>query len=70
MRKHAILLEVIGKPIRLDLEKLFVCHHPIRGLKVGSVGWDFFILVNVSLVLRALPLFDISLFVEKKNLYL
>ena len=42
IRKQAILLEVIGKPIRLDLQKLFVCHHPTLGLKVGSLGWDFF----------------------------
>ena len=42
-------------------KKLFVCGHPSLGLRIGSVGRDFFfILVKVSLVPRALPFFDIS----------
>ena len=44
------------------LKKLFVCRHPSLGLRVGSVGRDFFfILVKVSLDPRDLPFFDISL---------
>ena len=48
------------------LKKLLVCCHPTLGLRVGSVGWDFFTLEKVSFVSRALPLFDISLVAEKK----
>ena len=43
IRKQAILLEVIGMSIRLDLEKLFFRRHPTLGLKVESMGWDFFL---------------------------
>ena len=50
------------------LKKMFVCCHPTLSLQVGSVGWDFFILVKVTFVPRALPLFDISVDAEKKPL--
>ena len=47
---------------------MFVCLHPTLGLQVGPVGREFFfILMKVSFVPRALPLFDISLVAEKKN---
>ena len=51
---------------------MFVCRYPILGWQVGSVGRDFFIfyffLVKISLVPRALPLFDISLIAGKRTL--
>ena len=51
---------------KAGLKKLFVCSHPTQGLRVGSGGGAFFFflkknpdrLVKVSLVSRALPLFD------------
>ena len=49
----------------MGLEKLLVYRHLTLGLRIGSVGLDFFILVKVSLVPRALPLFDISLVAGK-----
>ena len=46
---------------------MFVCRHPTLGLRVGSVGRNFFILLKVSLDPRALPLFDISLVAGKRT---
>ena len=51
---------------RAGLKKCFVCRHSTLGLRVGSVGRGFF-LWNVSLVPRALPLFDISLVTGKRT---
>ena len=42
-------------------KKLFVCRHPTLGLRVGSGGGEGVILEKVTLIPRALPLFDISL---------
>ena len=45
---------------KAGLKKLFAYRHPTLDVRVGSVGQDFFfILVKISLVSRALPLFDI-----------
>ena len=46
---------------------MFVCRYPILGWQVGSVGRDFLFLVKISLVPRALPLFDISLIAGKRT---
>ena len=50
--------------VRLDLKK---GRHPTQGLRIGSVGRDFFILVKISLIPTALPLFELNRW--KKNLY-
>ena len=49
----AIKMKKLGKA---GLKKLMVCRHPTVDLRAESVGWDFFILLKVSLVPRTLPL--------------
>ena len=51
---------------RAGLKKLFVCRHPTLDLRVRSVNQDFFILVRVSLIPRALP-FLIKAWLRKKE---
>ena len=49
---------------KAERKKWFACHHSTLGLRVGSIGQDFF---KVSLVPRALLLFYISLVVGKRS---
>ena len=57
----------LKRQIRRDgLEKLFVCRHPTLDLRVRSVDQDFFILVRVILIPRALP-FLIKAWLRKKE---
>ena len=54
--------------LRLNLKIVrFPSHDPGFASRVGRSGIFFFILVKVSLVLRALPLFDIRLVVRKRT---
>ena len=66
---RTILTKYLSKAFgsKAELKKLFACSHPTLGLRVGSVGKDFFILVKVCLVAKALPPFDISLVTGKRT---